>query len=108
MSDTITLASALNLAFESQHWLYDIGPLKPPPCAVADVQHSHLFLLFQYAVYRAINVWLVTVQQVPELVTFGCHRTTIRLFLQAENRLLESAIPFQCRIGMFSVDLTEQ
>ena len=44
----------------------------------------------------------------PEFVVLGRHRASVRLFFQAENRLLEPAIPFQGRVGILSVDLPVQ
>jgi hypothetical protein len=35
------------------------------------MEHLNLFPLFQYAVYRAINVRLVAIQQMPEFVALG-------------------------------------
>jgi len=78
----------------SECGLCDIAPLEPGPCAVADVQYFDLLLLFQDAVDRAVNVWLVAVQQVPELLTLRRRRAPVRLLFEAEYRFLEAAIPF--------------
>lgn len=82
----------------------NIGILEPPPCAVTEVEHFYLFLFFQHAEYRAINVRLVAIEQVPELVALGCQRASARLFFQTENCFLEPSVPFQDRVGMFAVD----
>ena len=88
--------------------LSHIGPFELLPCAVADVEHFHPLLLLQHAVYRAVNMRLVAVQQMPEFVSLRRHRASVRLFLQAENRLLEPQIPFQGCVRMFSVNLPVQ
>src|SRR5437660_8124911 len=41
----------------------------------------------------------------PEPVALLRRRAPVRLLFQAENCLLESAIPFQGRVGILSVDL---
>lgn len=68
--------------------LWDIGSLESALGAVANVQHFDVLLLFEHTVNRALNVWLVAVQQVPELVAFWCHRAMVRRLFEAEYRFL--------------------
>ena len=87
--------------------LCDIGTLESPSCAVADVQDLNLLTLFQHAVYRAINMWFVAVEQMSELLTLGRHRAPVRLFFQGEDRPFEPAIPLGC-VRILGVDLRVQ
>jgi hypothetical protein len=48
------------------------------------------------------------VKQVPELVRFAPHRTSIRVLFQAENRFFQSHIPFQGRGGILGINLPMQ
>src|ERR1017187_3331606 len=108
ISSTRERCLTFNLVCEAQRFLCNIGPLEPPPCAVADVQYFYPLLLLQYSVYCPVNMRLVPVKQMPELVALRCHRAAARLFFEAENRLPEAAIPFQGRVGMLGVDLPVQ
>jgi hypothetical protein len=79
---------------ESRASLLDIGALESLSSSMPDMENFHLFLRFQHAEYRTVNVRLTAVRQMPELVIFGCSRTTVRMFFQVEDRLPEPAIPF--------------
>jgi hypothetical protein len=50
---------------------------------VADVKHVHLPLLFQHAVYRAINVGFVAIKEVSKLAVFRCYRASIWVLFEA-------------------------
>lgn len=69
-----------------------------------DVQHLNLFLFLQHAVYCAIDVRPVAVEQMPELIILRRGRASVGLFFQTENRCFKSVIPLQRRFGMFGVD----
>ncbi len=86
----------------------NIGVLKPLPRTVPDVQNFDQLLLLSYVVYRAINVRPVAIKQLPEPAIFGRNRASARLFLQAENRLLESSIPLLGGIGSRGVECPVQ
>jgi hypothetical protein len=75
---------------------------------VADVKHFNLFLFSRHAIYRAIYMRFVAVQQMPELIVFGRYRASVWLLFQTENRLFEPAIPFQGRVGIPGIDLPVQ
>lgn len=75
---------------------------------MADMQHLNVLLLFHDAVDHAIHVRLVAVQQMPEFAIFARCGAPIRVAFEAENRLLETAIPFQGSAGMFGVDFRKQ
>jgi hypothetical protein len=47
----------------------------------------------------------MTVDQVSQLVRLADHGTSVRLFFEAENGLLERPIPFQGRVGMLGLIL---
>ena len=72
------------------------------------MKHFYSFPFFQDAEDRTINVWLVAVQQMPELVTFGRQRTSLGVVLQGENRLFEPKVRSQGRGGVLDVDLVVQ
>ena len=79
--------------------LFEIGLLKFPPCAVPYMEHFNLLLFLEDAIYHAIDVRLVAVQQVSEVGSLACYRAAMRLFLQAKNGLPEASVPFQCCMG---------
>lgn len=72
---------------------------------MADVKHFHLPLLFQHAVYRAINMGFVTIKEVSKLAVFRCYRASIRVLFEAEYRLAKSPIPYQPCTRLSGLDL---
>ena len=75
---------------------------------MANVKHLYPLLPFQSTEDHTKDVWLVSVKQVSKLVVLKRDRTTVWHLFQAENRLLESLVPFQRRIGTLGVDLLVQ
>jgi len=75
---------------------------------VPDVEHFNLLRILQDSIYYVIGMRIMTVEQVPQLVTTAGHRTSARLHFQTKNGLFEPKIPFQGRFGMICVDFSVQ
>jgi hypothetical protein len=82
--------------------------LRLPPGTVTNVEYLHLLLFLQYTVYDAIHVRLMAVEQVPQFAFGARDRTPVWMFLQAEDVILESAVPFQRRFGGLGVNSREE
>lgn len=73
-------------------------------CAVADVEHLDLSLSLQDTVYNPINMRLTAIEQLSQFAARAHCGAPVRPFIQAENCLLETQVPFQSRRGMPCLD----
>jgi hypothetical protein len=70
------------------------------------VERLNFLLGLENAIYYAIDMKLMTVEEAPQPFTSVNQRTAVWQFFQAENGLFESPIPFEGRVGMLCVDFS--
>jgi hypothetical protein len=75
---------------------------------MANVQDVNSLWFFDNAVDDAIHMGLAPVQQMADVRIFRGPRATVRMLLEAGDRIGESQIPFPSGCRFFSVDLFVQ
>jgi hypothetical protein len=69
------------------------------------VKHFDKLSFLHDTEYHTIDVGFGTVEQMSKLVFPTRHRASVGMVFQAEDRFLETPIPFQGDVGMLGVDL---
>ena len=73
-----------------------------------NVKHLDNLLFFEYTVYHTIDMGLVSIEQMPELAIFWCHRAATRIFCEGINRFFQAVVPasgsYRLRRALFLIE----